>query len=306
MGGGISSLSKICVVAASEEPNTVDFSFAQVGIKDMEIDMHGTCGNLMSAVPLFAVQEGLVTPKVSKTGQLEVLVNCMNTQKKIMTQFPGSLDTGVDWHDLYEVSGVDGYGTRVATEYLDCGGSKTGQLWPTGNFHDTLVVDGKPVRATLIDGPNPAIFCDAQELGFHDETLETLTHSPAALKYLEKIRIAGTIGMGIARDDEDARQYRAVPKISLLQRPLGHDARGIRATTLSMEVPHKAIPITIALSLSLAMATPGSIPSMLATGKRIYHPTGFVDIDANVHGASGASATVIRSVKRLMKGEIFL
>ena len=42
MGGGISSLSKICVVDKSQRPGIdIDYTFVQVGIKDKLIDLTG-------------------------------------------------------------------------------------------------------------------------------------------------------------------------------------------------------------------------------------------------------------------------
>src|ERR1700687_6397394 len=46
MGGGISSLSKICIVGPSSRPDLdVDYHFAQVMIKDARVDYSGNCGN---------------------------------------------------------------------------------------------------------------------------------------------------------------------------------------------------------------------------------------------------------------------
>lgn len=304
MGGGLSSLSKICILKEGKTRSVVDFTFAQVGIEDDSIDMHGTCGNLMAAVPLFAVEEGLVLPTPGKDGTLSVRVHDVNTSKDVLTHFPGRQGR-VDWDDEFVISGVDGTGVRVATEYLNCGGTKTGRLWPTGNKTDKIMINGQHAQVSLVDGPNPAVFCDAETLGLSSPQVSSLAQEKKVLQLLEDVRLQATVTMGISRDLQDAKNFRAIPKICLLQSTSMGDV-GIRATTVSMEVPHKAIPITIALSLAIAMATPGSIPHRLATGKRIHHPTGFVDVETTLSGPSGVTATVLRSAKMLMKGEIFL
>ena len=62
MGGGISSLSKICVVGPSDRPDAdVDFTFAQVAIDRGLVSYGANCGNMSSAIGPFAVDEGLVT-----------------------------------------------------------------------------------------------------------------------------------------------------------------------------------------------------------------------------------------------------
>jgi len=61
MGGGISSLSKICVLSPSEQANVdIDYTFAQVQIREAAVDYRGNCGNMSTAVGPFAVDEGLV------------------------------------------------------------------------------------------------------------------------------------------------------------------------------------------------------------------------------------------------------
>lgn len=304
MGGGISSLSKICVVDRSKEPHTVEMTFNQVGIKDGIIDSHGTCGNLMSAVPLFAIQEGLVEPCITRENEMSVFVRDVNTAKTIRTTFP-MLHGDVHWNDKFEISGVDGFGLRVATEYLSCGGSKTGHLWPTGHQKDNLILNGKAYPATLIDGPNAAIFIAAKDVVPDSVSVQEHLGRSDILEILEQLRLLGTVRMGIARTIEDAKHFKAIPKICLLETTTsGED--GIRATTLSMETVHKAIPMTIGLSLAIAMATKNTIPHLLSSGKRIHHPTGYVDVEASIDGSSGVSATVLRSVKRLMTGEVYL
>ena len=61
MGGGISSLSKVCVVGPSSRPDAdIDYTFAQVSVKEAKVDYSGNCGNMSSAMGPFAVDEGLV------------------------------------------------------------------------------------------------------------------------------------------------------------------------------------------------------------------------------------------------------
>lgn len=61
MGGGISSLSKACVVgAATVEGADVDYTFAALGVRDDVVDYSSNCGNMSAAVGPFAVDSGLV------------------------------------------------------------------------------------------------------------------------------------------------------------------------------------------------------------------------------------------------------
>jgi hypothetical protein len=61
MGGGVSSLSKVCIVGPPSRPDAdVDFTFAQIEIDRPEVDYAGTCGNMSSTIGPFAVDEWLV------------------------------------------------------------------------------------------------------------------------------------------------------------------------------------------------------------------------------------------------------
>ena len=61
IGGGISSLSKVCVIGPpSVDGADVDYTFAQVSVGDERVDYAGNCGNMSSAMGPFAVDEGLV------------------------------------------------------------------------------------------------------------------------------------------------------------------------------------------------------------------------------------------------------
>ena len=77
MGGGLSSLSKVCIIGPSTRPDAdVDYTFAQVAIRSCSVDYSGNCGNMSSAVGPFAVDEGLVK---SNGGEAVVCIHNTNT-----------------------------------------------------------------------------------------------------------------------------------------------------------------------------------------------------------------------------------
>ena len=86
MGGGISSLSKVCILAPSERADAdIDYTFAQVQIRDPRVDYRSNCGNMSSAVGPFAVDEGIVRPN-GDTAVVRIFNT--NTQKIIRSTFP--------------------------------------------------------------------------------------------------------------------------------------------------------------------------------------------------------------------------
>jgi 2-methylaconitate cis-trans-isomerase PrpF len=84
MGGGLSSVSKVCVVGPSSRADAdVDYTFAQVMIDAPRIDYGGNCGNMSSAVGPFAFDEGLVAPRPDARGEVTVRIHNTNTGKII-------------------------------------------------------------------------------------------------------------------------------------------------------------------------------------------------------------------------------
>src|ERR1700759_2994327 len=139
MGGGISSLSKVCVLAPSDrEDADVDYTFAQVQIREAAVDYHSNCGNMSSAVGPFAVDEGIVRPN---GGTAVVRIFNTNTKKIIRSTFPLMEGRAATDGDL-AIPGVAGTGAPVRLDFLTPGGATTGRLLPTGHAMDRLEVAG--------------------------------------------------------------------------------------------------------------------------------------------------------------------
>src|SRR5712675_24859 len=86
MGGGISSLSKVCVVGPPSRPDAdIDYTFAQVSVKDASVDYSGNCGNMSSAMGPFAAEEGLCA--APRDGAAAVRIHNTNTNKIITSRF---------------------------------------------------------------------------------------------------------------------------------------------------------------------------------------------------------------------------
>src|SRR5215213_3947268 len=87
MGGGVSSLSRVCIVGAPTRPDAdVDYTFAQISIETPVVDYSSNCGNMSSAVGPFAVDEGLVP---APTGaEATIRIHNTNTGKIIVARFP--------------------------------------------------------------------------------------------------------------------------------------------------------------------------------------------------------------------------
>lgn len=325
MGGGVSSLSKVCVIGPPSRPDAdVDYTFAQIRIERASVDYSGNCGNMSSAVGPFAVDEGLVPRPAGR--EAVVRIHNTNTRKIIVSRFAMDGDEAAVNGDMV-VDGVSGSGAPIKLEFLAPGGARTGKLLPTGTATGHLDVPGVGrVAASLVDAANPVIFVAAGTVGATaTETPAEIEGNRALLDRLEAIRRAGAVAMGIAADAESAGEatspwiaYVAAPRAmtTLSGRALRPDEMDIAVRVISSGQPHRATPLTAALCLAVATRLPGTIPAELARSAataasiRIGHPSGLIEVDAKVRQGAGSTmpeaeyAAVYRTARRLFEGRV--
>jgi 2-methylaconitate cis-trans-isomerase PrpF len=117
MGGGISSLSKICVVGPPTHPEAdVDYTFAAIGVKEWDVDYSSNCGNMTSAIGPFAVDNGLVTNQ--ENGDATVRIHNTNTGKIIHSTFP-VLDGEAVAEGQFAIDGVAGTAARIELAFIN-------------------------------------------------------------------------------------------------------------------------------------------------------------------------------------------
>jgi 2-methylaconitate cis-trans-isomerase PrpF len=321
MGGGISSLSKICVIGPASRPDAdVDYTFAQIGVRDTLVDYAGNCGNMSAAVGPFALEEGLVQPPAG--GEAVVRINNTNTSKIIVARFPvedGRLAAAGD----VEIDGVAGKAAPIRLEFLEPGGARTGKLLPTGNPRDTFELpDLGPVAASCVDAANPCVFVEAAAMGkTGGELPEALEGDAQFMARMENLRCAASVAMGIAADLDQARRMTGIPKVAMVAAPragrtlsgreLAASDADIWIRMISVGLPHRAVPVTGAVCLAVATRIPGSLPAKLCAAAgpiRIAHASGVTLVDASVSArADGVKAeygAVYRTARRLFEGNV--
>jgi len=326
MGGGVSSLSKVCIVGPSSRPDAdIDYTFAQVQVKEAKVDYGVNCGNMSSAMGPFAVDEGLVK---ASGGDALVKVHNTNTKKIIWSRFP--LDDGqaaVDG-DL-AIPGVAGTGAPVKLEFREPGGATTGKLLPTGNVADTLDVPGVgKIRVSMVDAANACVFVRAADLGIKGTELpDEIDANPELLKKLAAIRIAASVAMGITKTPEDAAKRASVPFVGFISGP--QDSKTLTGETLksadmdltarmmSNGQPHRALPLTCTLCMAVAARLEGSVVNETARANanpeaeiRISMPSGILTAAASVRKLEGQwyaeQGAFYRTQRRMFEGHVLL
>ena len=307
LGGGISSLSKACIIGPATRPGAdVDYTFAQVDVKTPVVDYKGNCGNCSSAIGPFAIDERLVK---ASDGETLVRVHNTNTKKLILAHVPVTDGEAAVVGD-FELAGVPGRGARIALDFLDPGGAGTGRLLPTGTPRETL--DG--LEASLVDATNPMVFVRAKDVGLTGtEPPQAIDADRALSARLEAIRVEAARRMGIPGSA-------AVPKVAVVAPPTAfaaldgstHDAHDVDvvARVISMGTCHRAFALTAAMCLAVAARIEGTVVRECAGAARgdvrLGHPSGVLPVAARVGTREGRpwaeSVTVYRTARRLMEG----
>ena len=324
MGGGLSSLSKVCIVGHSSHPDAdVDYTKAQVQLREARVDYHSNCGNMSSAIGPFAVDEGLV--RVAGDGQAVVRIFNTNTRKIIHARFDVRNGQAEVDGELV-IPGVGGTGAAVRLDFLDPGGASTGRLLPTGRVQEDLEVEGfGRLRVSMIDAANACVFLRAADLGLTGtEMPEDIEHTPGLLEKLAAIRHAASVAMGITADVTDARN-KSIPIIGFVAPALPArllngesilaDQVDVTARMLSNGQPHRALPLTASLCLAVAARLEGSVVhDCTRAGTRdrvaIGMPSGILVTDAVVTRSGGnwlaERVTLLRTQRRLFDGFVYV
>ncbi len=328
MGGGVSSLSKVCVVGPPSRPDAdIDYTFAQISVDAAAVDYSANCGNMSSAMGPWALDERLVP--IPNGAEALVRIHNTNTNKVIHARFPVEDGMAAVDGDLV-LDGVAGTGAPIRLEFQDPGGARTGRLLPTGNAIDTLDIPGfgpgfARVEVSMIDAANPCVFVAASALGASGiELPDQIDRDPTLLARLEAIRCAASVAMGLAPSIEAAAGILGAPKVAMVAAPsasptlserrLAEADMDVTVRMISIGQPHRAVPLTGAMCLAVACRVPGSVAWRLLPPRdhdgplRIAHPSGVVMVDAGVEdrpdGIHVRHATVYRTARRLFQGEV--
>lgn len=318
-GGNTSTTSKVMMVGHERGDQDIPYLFAQVDPRNPVVDYGGNCGNMTSAVALYAVMEGLV-PVTSPTCEF-ILLN-LNTGTRVRACVPCD-ESGPAVSGDYRIAGISTAGPEIMTEYLDPAGSN-GQL-PTGQPREVLMVpDLGEITVSIVDISSPLVFVLPQDVGLEGTELpDQIDADEALLDRLEAIRGAAAVKLGLVRDSRDAaHRTPGIPKLAIVSSPatyqstLGEtidaDQIDVIARIMSVQRAHHAYAMTGALCTAAATTLEGTLPHGVAPKTsgpiRIGHPKGVTTVGVKTReGASGTEiegVSVSRTARCLMRGLI--
>lgn len=302
VGGGSTLNSKVAIVSRSTQPGCdLDYLFAQVGVGHRSVDTRPNCGNMLSGVAPFAIEQGLVA---ARDGTTSVRVYNVNTGSRIdvTVRTPGGR---VTYEGDARIDGVAGTAAPILLNFLDAWGAVTGRVFPTGNRIDTI--DG--VEVTCIDAAMPLMIVRASDLGLTGrEKPAVLDADTALLERLEALRLQAGRMMGLGDVSNSV-----IPKPVLVS--AGDSPDSVTSRYFTPRRCHASHAVTGAIGVASAFALPGTVASSIAraSGRHalvVLHPAGQIDVEVELKG-SGDEATVeraalVRTARKIMQGELHL
>ena len=176
------------------------------------------------------------------------------------------------------------------------------------------------IEATLIDASTALVIVRAENVSATGiESPEEIETDGALAARLEAIRRAGACALGLAPETE------SVPKVAFVAPPadaptlsgagLKAGAVDLTARVISMDRPHRALPLTAALALAAAARIPGTLaaeaarPAAGSMPVRLGHPSGVAEVAVDLAAADPphiARLTVTRTARRLMEGRVLV
>lgn len=326
LGGGVAHTSKVAVVGPSEDPSAdVDYLFGQVATDRAAVDFSGTCGNMASAVALYAVEEGLTA---GSPDPRSVRIRDVSSGQIITCEV---LPDGAESH---AGGGLPGTGSPVVLDLAGMQGSSAGSVLPTGKAVQELSLpDGGTIPCTIVDVGNVLAFVPAAALGLSGEEAPEVIEASPAMAVLGHLRGAVAVALGWCGTPEDwASSPSRLPFIALLGEPSpGTGAEGADLTVRLFAVGriHRSIAVTAVAACGAGAAIEGSVvqgvlarpfAEILAAAEpgqdapvRVAHPGGLATIGVRVDasgptGGSTAASSLryMRTARRLMEGTAYL
>ena len=323
LGGGISSLSKAMWVERSTRNDAdVDYTFAQIGIRDDVVDMSSNCGNMTSAVAPFAVEEGIFPVP---DGPAMVRMFNTNTKKVVHAHFTIQDGRAVSTGDM-EIPGVSGTGAPMRLDWMDPAGTAGRGVLPTGKPQETFSAPGfGEFPGSIVDAASVCVYVPASAFGL------TCAESPMAIDDMkevmagmEYVRRDAAVRAGLAATPDAAAQ--ASPRVALIAPPVTYKTLAgteiaaeeytIAVRVASMENIHRAVQVTGAMSISAGLVVEGTLLNEMAVNLdtkgdlKIGNPSGVLatraDAQKNADGSWNLiSTSAYRTFRRIMDGHVY-
>jgi 2-methylaconitate cis-trans-isomerase PrpF len=290
-------------------------TLAQLASEKSAIDWSVNCGNMSAALPLWALDTGLV--ERSGDGDFTLDIRNTNTGVTAASRMSFAGERAAD----AEIPGVDGAWPGVDLFLNQPVGSKTGRLLPTG--HATDIIDG--VAVSCVDVAVPMVIARAADFGRDvNERIETFDTDKNLMARLRGIWVEAGLRMGLKKRNgepmsaDELANSETIPKVCLVGAP--KEKGNIAARYFTPQAGHRSMAVSGGCCLAAAALVPGTVafevaanaarlgPAFTEVRIGIENPAGILDavIDARLTGSGVeiAKAAYKRSAQILLAGHV--
>lgn len=303
IGGATSVTTKVAIVSVSQrEGIDLEYKFMQPSILKSIVDDKPTCGNVLTAVGAFGMEQGLVNIQNDKT---IVTVYDVNTGAIIQETYD-TPNRSIKYKGDFAIAGVPGTAAPVRLFFKNISGGKTGSYLPTGNVIDDF--DG--IKATCLDISMPVVFVKAQDMGITGyESPKELDEKRELFEKIEDIREQASQAMGLG-----SCKGNVIPKFAVIS-PATKDG-DINIRYFTPETAHPALAVSAGFCVSAGCFIQGTLLNEInkkefKIGEHIVNietPSGTVDVGVNFpdDNISNVEGKTTRTIRLLLRGEVMV
>ncbi|MFC5472532.1 PrpF domain-containing protein [Paraherbaspirillum soli] len=323
LGRATPTSNKVFIVDVDPDRRLISSTLAQLAADKSAIDWSVNCGNMSAALPLYALDTGLIeVDRARQDAQLNARFQLdifnTNTGSRMSAQMALDAGSGNLLADT-AIPGVDGRFPGVDLYLHEPVGAKTGALLPTGQVLD--VIDG--IEVSCVDVAVPMVIAAAAAFG------KTGYETPAELdadgdfkQRLRQLWVAAGLRMGLKQRSGQAMTAaqlaasETIPKICLVAPARNGGHLSVRYFT--PQAAHPSLAVSGGCCLASACLLPGSVarraapyaPSVTAAADTydiaIENPAGVLEtrIEAMTRNAQVhiCQAAYRRSAQILLRG----
>jgi 2-methylaconitate cis-trans-isomerase PrpF/2-methylcitrate dehydratase PrpD len=332
IGGTKAVTSKIAIIKPSDRPDAdIEYTFAQVGVRDDVIAYDANCGNISSGVGPFAIDEGLIKSYREgrsfdpKAKTQEIRIYNTGTDKNLIAHVPvDDLGNSITAGD-FEIAAVPGAGAAILMDYRETLGASQGKgMLPTGNAFDEIEVGGKRIKITICDVANICIFASAEDFGISGhETAANLTENAQLIAQVAELRGKAAQLVGMCKDWEKVdEQSPFIPMPVLIAPPPPQDKHGshVSGRLFLDHMCHESMAGTGSCCFTACSRIKGSVAydqvgaeDREETVFKIAHPLGMIPVAVETEEETKDTEqprfntlSFVRTSRRLMDGMVYV
>ncbi len=265
LGRGAPTSNKVFIVSRPASGDAdIASTLAQLAADKSAIDWSVNCGNMSAALPMYALDTGLVQPAPERT-----VVRIFNTNTGVTTDASVRTSEGTVFIPAdTEIPGVMGRFPGVELTLRHPVGAKTGKLLPTGHPSDEVC----GVEVSCVDVAVPMVILRAEDVGkTGQESPDELARDTKLKERLREIWVAAGLRMSLRRrggalmNANDLSHSETVPKVCLVSRS-NCEAAHINSRYFTPQAPHSSLAVTGGCCLAVACLVPGTVANAVAQG----------------------------------------